>query len=56
MDKDTLIDQIADWLDTYVLAELIVDALEHNGHQPTLDNAKELWYIELEDLGARMAR
>jgi len=56
MDKEELIGKVADWVDTQVIAELIVGHLEDQGDELTLENAKAAWYSELEELGARMAR
>lgn len=56
MDKDELIGKVADWVDTQVIAELIVQHLEDQGDELTLENAKTVWYLELEELGSRMAR
>jgi len=56
MDEDELIGKVADWVDTQVIAELIVGHLEDQGDELTLENAKTVWYLELEELGARMAR
>ena len=55
MDEDELIGKLADWVDTQVIAELIVQHLEDQGDELTLENAKAAWYSELEQLGARMA-
>lgn len=55
IDKDELIGQVAEWVDTHVIAELIVDHLQDQGDELSLENAKECWYAELEHLGARMA-
>jgi len=54
IDRDQLIAQVADWVDTQVIAELIVDHLRDQGDELTLENAKECWYAELQNLGARM--
>ena len=56
MDNEELIAKVAEWVDTQVIAELIVDHLENQGDELTLENAKTVWYAELEELGARMAR
>ena len=55
MDKEELIGKVADWVDTQVIAELIVGHLEDQGDELSLENAKTVWYQELEQLGARMA-
>jgi len=56
MDKEELIAKVAEWVDTQVIAELIVQHLEDQGDELTLENAKTVWYLELEELGSRMAR
>jgi len=56
MDNEELIAKVAEWVDTQVIAELIVQHLEDQGDELTLENAKTVWYLELEELGARMAR
>jgi len=35
--------EVADWIDTNVLAENILEYLEEEGFQPTVENAKKLW-------------
>ena len=35
--------EVADYIDTSVLAETILDDLEEEGLQPTVENAKKLW-------------
>ena len=45
-------DSLAKWIDTYVLAELVMDALEEQGVEPTFEKGKEYWLRELEELGA----
>ena len=54
-DEDELIGKVAEWVDTQVIAELIVGHLEDQGDELTLENAKTVWYSELKELGARMA-
>ena len=56
MDNEELIAKVAEWVDTQVIAELIVQHLEDQGDELTLENAKTVWYLELEELGSRMAR
>jgi menaquinone-dependent protoporphyrinogen IX oxidase len=56
MDNEELIAKVAEWVDTQVIAELIVQHLEDQGDELTLENAKTVWYLELEELGAGMAR
>ena len=40
--------ELADWIDADVIAEHILDELEEQGVQPTLDNAKTIWLAVLE--------
>jgi len=42
-------DDLAGWIDTDVIAGLILDELEEQGVQPTLDNAKSIWLDVLEN-------
>jgi len=44
----SVIDELTGWIDTDVIAELIVDELEEQGVQPTLENAKTVWLDILE--------
>ncbi|MBT9141321.1 MAG: hypothetical protein DDT30_01910 [Dehalococcoidia bacterium] len=48
--KDQVIDEVASWIDTTVLAEMMVSHLEEEGEEPTVDRCKELWYAVLERL------
>jgi len=49
--KDQVIDEVASWIDTAVLAEMMVNHLEEEGEETTVDRCKELWYTVLERLG-----
>ena len=40
---------LAGWIDADVIAEHILDELEEQGIQPTLDNAKTIWLDVLEN-------
>ena len=40
--------ELASWIDTEVIAEHILDELEEQGIQPTLENAKTVWLDVLE--------
>jgi len=40
--------ELAGWIDADVIAEHILDELEEQGIQPTLDNAKTIWLDVLE--------
>ena len=35
--------ELADWIDTDVIAEHILEELEERGLAPTLENAKNVW-------------
>ena len=35
--------ELADWIETEVIAEHILDELEEQGIQPTLENARVVW-------------
>jgi hypothetical protein len=40
--------ELASWIETEVIAEHILDELEEQGIQPTLENAKTIWLDVLE--------
>ena len=50
MDRDQVINEIADWIDTQVIAEMIVEHLEESGRPVTVQEAKEVWLNTLENL------
>ena len=43
-----VIQELADWIDADVIAELVIDELEEQGAKPTLKYAKKVWYDVLE--------
>ena len=43
-----IIQELADWIDADVIAELIIDELEEQGAKPTLKYAKNVWLDMLE--------
>ena len=45
----SVIDELAGWIETDHIAEDIVDELEEQGVQPTLENAKTIWLDVLEN-------
>jgi len=51
MSREEVIEQIANWIDTHVIAEMIVDHLEEQDEAVTVERAKEVWYGTLEHLG-----
>ena len=50
-EKETVARQLAIWIDAYVIADLIVEALENEDVKVTFDQGKELWLACLEDIG-----
>jgi hypothetical protein len=42
-------EQLADWIDTDVIANAISEELEEQGVKPTLENAKTIWLDVLEN-------
>jgi hypothetical protein len=50
-DKEEVIKEVADWIDTQVIAEMIVDHLEESGRPVTVQEAKDMWLGTLENLG-----
>jgi len=42
-------EQLAEWIDTDVIADAISEELEEQGIEPTLENAKTIWLDVLEN-------
>jgi hypothetical protein len=42
-------EQLAEWIDTAVIADAISEELEEQGVKPTLENAKTIWLDVLEN-------
>jgi len=42
--------ELADWIDTSVIAEAILEELEEQGVSPTLENGQKVWLDALEEL------
>lgn len=51
-EKQKLTDELANWIDRRVIAELIVQHLDEQGEELTLGRGKEVWLGTLENLGA----
>jgi len=51
MNHEEVIEEIANWIDTQVIAEMIVEHLEETDRPVTVKEAKEVWYGTLENLG-----
>lgn len=51
MEREELIEKLADWVDTHVIAEMVLDHLKDTGEPLTLERAKEAWLQTLEYLG-----
>lgn len=45
---DKVKEALADWIDSGVIAEAILEDLEEAGIEPTLENAQKLWLDSLE--------
>jgi len=52
MKKEKAIDEVAAWIDTRVIAEMVADHLEQEGEEVTVENCKEAWLGTLENLGS----
>ena len=50
--KHELIDQVAEWIDTQDIAELVVDHAFRLEEPPTLEACQAVWLSCLEQLGA----
>jgi len=51
MDREQVIEEIADWIDTQVIAEMIVEHLEETERPVTVEEAQQVWYGTLQNLG-----
>ena len=51
MKKEKVIDEVAAWIDTRVIAEMVADHLEQEGEEVTVESCKEAWLGTLENLG-----
>jgi len=49
--REKLVDDLANWMDTKVISEMVVCHLEEQGDEVTLDRCKDMWYGTLENLG-----
>lgn len=54
MKREKLIEELANWIDTHVIAEMILDHLKDSGEPLTLERAKEAWLNTLEYLGGNV--
>ena len=50
--KEQLVKQVADWVDTEVIAEMVVDALDEQGTPLTNENCHRQWLRQIEFLAA----
>jgi len=49
--EQRVIEEIANWVDTQVIAEMIVEHLKDTSSPVTVQKAKEVWCATLENLG-----
>lgn len=49
--KERVVDAVAKWIDTQVIAEMIVQHLKDQGKKPTVKRCKEVWLQTLEHIG-----
>ena len=49
--REKLVDDLANWMDTHTISEMVVSHLEEQGDEVTLESCKETWYGTLENLG-----
>ena len=52
MKKEKVIEEVAAWIDTRVIAEMIAEHLEDEGDEVTVESCQEAWYGTLENLGS----
>ncbi len=50
--KEKVIEEVAAWIDTRVIAEMVADHLEQEGEEVTVESCKEAWLGTLENLGS----
>ena len=55
LSKKSLVDQVSEWVDTRVIAELVVDHLKSEGIPRTFEQAKAVWLDTLQMLGSHLA-
>ena len=51
MDREQAINEVADWIDTQVIAEMIVEHLEQTDRPITTEEAQQVWLLTLENPG-----
>ncbi len=51
MKREQLIEQLAGWIDTLLIAEMIVEHCAEIEVEPTLEACKNIWLGTLENLG-----
>lgn len=49
--REQVVKEVANWIDTQVIAEMIADHLKDNGIEPTLEECERVWLDTLENLG-----
>ena len=49
--KEKVIDEVAAWIDTRVIAEMVAEHLKDEGDEVTVESCKEAWLRTLENLG-----
>ena len=52
MKKEKVIDEVAAWIDTRVIAEMIAAHLSDEGEEVTVESCKDMWLGTLENLGS----
>ena len=52
--EEAVIDEIANWIDTQVIAQMIVEHLGCEGEEVTVENCKQTWYRVLEHIGGNI--
>ncbi len=56
MAEKRLRERVAEWVDTYVIADLILSHIQNElERRPTFNLAKEVWLDELQHLGGHLA-
>ena len=48
---EKVVDEVAAWIDTRVIAEMVAEHLKDEGDEVTVESCKDAWYGTLENLG-----
>lgn len=49
---EQVVDEVADWIDTRAIAQMVADHLQATGEEVTVESCKDAWLGTLENLGS----